>query len=452
MADYQDHSEDMFEDTRMSFGDHLEELRLHLWKAISGFLVALFFSFFIGKPVLHLIAAPVTSQLRAYYVTHYQKVEKNIDDDPNLMTANEPKFAKLSLLPYQVPVLRGAKPQNLVRPLPEGDAAADFADLAEHVHLRIMAAEKALAAAQWDELNSIADELDQIAVLLKRSANVPKKYSKDTLAALLASRVDDLRIAVKSKDPVVTDQLLQRIDYGVPLDTVPESEVVRLWVRFDHPVRMSLVLSPAQAEVDGKFDLSTLSVQEAFMAYFKVCIACGIVIGSPWIFYQIWLFVAAGLYPHEKRLVNVYLPFSLGLFLAGVVLCELFVLPKAIEALLWFNEWVGMKPDLRFNEWLGFAIMMPVVFGISFQLPLVMMFVERLGIFTTDQFKSQWRIALFVIHIFAALITPSVDIVSMELLAMPMFGLYWLGIFLCRFNTHEPADMDVPDSEEMVEA
>lgn len=450
MADKHDYSEDMFEDTRMSFGDHLEELRLHLWKAISGFLVALFFSFFIGKQVLFLIAAPVTSQLRAYYQTHVEKVEKRIDDDPYLLKANEPRYAKIAFLPYQFPVLRGEKVRKLVQPLPEGELT--FASLAEHVHLRIMVAEDALAGDQWDELGAIADEMESIAGRFKNATDVPRRYSVDSVAALLTSRVADLRDAIKSRDRTATDQLLQRIDYGVPLDTVPESDMMHVWIRLDHPVRVALALNPAMDEVEGKFDLSTLSVQEAFMAYFKVCIACGIVIGSPWIFYQIWLFIAAGLYPHEKRLINVYLPFSVGLFLIGVAVCELFVLPRAIEALLWFNEWVGMKPDLRFNEWLGFAIMMPLVFGVSFQLPLVMMFIEKLGIFTVEQFKAQWRIALFIIHIFAALITPSVDLVSMELLALPMFGLYWLGIFLCRFNDHSDFDMDVPDSEEMVEA
>ena len=62
---------------------------------------------------------------------------------------------------------------------------------------------------------------------------------------------------------------------------------------------------------------TTLNVQEAFMVWFKVCLVCGFVIGSPWIFYQIWAFVAAGLYPHEKRLVHVYLPVSLGLSRLG---------------------------------------------------------------------------------------------------------------------------------------
>src|SRR5712692_6827717 len=159
--------------------------------------------------------------------------------------------------------------------------------------------------------------------------------------------------------------------------------------------------------------LTTLSVQEAFVVYFKVSLMTGFVIGSPWIFYQIWMFIAAGLYPHEKKYVNYFLPFSLGLFLAGVAVCELFVMTKAVEALLWFNEWLGFEPDLRLNEWLGFAIFMPVVFGLSFQTPLVMLFLERIGILSVDSFRSKRRIAWFVMAVFAALITPSIDAISM---------------------------------------
>src|SRR5436190_1160864 len=83
-----------------------------------------------------------------------------------------------------------------------------------------------------------------------------------------------------------------------------------------------------------------LRAEEAFFVWFKVCLVTGLVVGSPWIFWQVWMFVAAGLYPEEKGLVHKYLPISLGLFLAGVVICELFVIPKALEALLWFNEWL----------------------------------------------------------------------------------------------------------------
>src|SRR5205807_815567 len=126
------------------------------------------------------------------------------------------------------------------------------------------------------------------------------------------------------------------------------------------PLDLATELTGPLAKVGRRPTLSTLSIQEAFMVYFKVCIVAGLVLASPWIFYQIWSFVAAGLYPHEKRYVNVFLPVSLGLFLVGVLVCQFLVIPKAIEALLFFNEWMNMEPDLRLNEWLTFAIMMPL--------------------------------------------------------------------------------------------
>jgi sec-independent protein translocase protein TatC len=344
-----EYSEDLFEDTRMTFGEHIEDLRVHLWRAIAGFGVALFISFFIGKPLLRFISYPVETELLRFYEDRMEQVKEDLKN-------NDPALTDLN----------AEQPQDM-----EVDA--------------------------------------------------------NELARIVAQKL------------------------GIP--GAPEGEAD--WVKLDsrvHPLSMALLLAKAQQRVGRRPGLSALSPQEAFMAYFKVCVAAGIVIGSPWIFWQIWMFVAAGLYPHEKRLVNVYLPFSLSLFLAGVLVCEFLVLPKALEALLWFNRWVNLEPDLRFNEWLGFAIMMPVVFGISFQLPLVMMVMERIGLLTIQSYLNKWRIACFLIHVFAAVITPSVDVVSMECLALPMFGLYGLGILLCLLNPARQApDVDVPEPEEMVE-
>ena len=188
------------------------------------------------------------------------------------------------------------------------------------------------------------------------------------------------------------------------------------------------------------------------MVWFKVCLMTGLVIGSPWIFWQVWSFVAAGLYPHEKRLVHLYLPLSLGLFLAGVAICELFVIPKAIEALLWFNEWMGFKPDLRLNEWLGFAIFMPVIFGLSFQTPLVMLFLSKIGIVDANTFRNKRRVAWFLMAVFAAVITPSTDALSMLFLWVPMSLLFELGILLIKMQPQPPSlDSEEPESQELVE-
>jgi sec-independent protein translocase protein TatC len=231
-----------------------------------------------------------------------------------------------------------------------------------------------------------------------------------------------------------------------------EKEMVPLWICYGNPVENLGYQQSAQRVLLDIDNPSTLNVQEAFMVWFKVCIVTGIVIGSPWIFWQIWMFVAAGLYPHEKRLVHVYLPVSLGLFLAGVVLCELFVIPKAIAALLWFNEWMGLKPDLRLNEWLSFAIYMPLVFGASFQTPLVMLFLHKLGVMDADSFRKKRRYAWFFMAIFAAMITPSTDALSMLFLWVPMSLLFELGIWLIKMSPREPdLGLEAPESDELIE-
>src|SRR5206468_4210814 len=180
---------------------------------------------------------------------------------------------------------------------------------------------------------------------------------------------------------------------------------------------------------------------------------CGIVLGSPWILWQIWSFVAVGLYPHEKRPIYVYLPFSLGLFLSGVLVCQFLVLPKAIEALLWFNEWLDWEPELRLNDWLGFAVWMPVVFGVSFQTPLVMLLLERLGLLSVAGFRRKRRLAWFLMAIFAAVITPSTDYISMLYLWLPMGCLYELGIWLCWYAPRppDPVDLELTDTGEIIE-
>jgi sec-independent protein translocase protein TatC len=177
-----------------------------------------------------------------------------------------------------------------------------------------------------------------------------------------------------------------------------------------------------------------------------------LIVSSPWVFWQVWSFIAAGLYPHEKRYVNLYLPISLGLFLIGIALCEWQVIPKAIGVMLEFNEWLNLEPDLRLNEWLNFAILLPLVFGLSFQTPLVMMFLAKFGILSVETFRAKRRIAYFVLIILAVLVLPTVDVFTCLLLWVPLCALYELGIWMAKWGTRSRGlDMDVPEPEEMVE-
>ncbi|MFM9025867.1 MAG: twin-arginine translocase subunit TatC [Planctomycetaceae bacterium] len=188
---------------------------------------------------------------------------------------------------------------------------------------------------------------------------------------------------------------------------------------------------------DPRVSIKTLSAQEAFGIYVKAALLVGVVLASPWIFYQLWTFVAAGLYAHERRWVWTFMPVSVGLFLAGVLLAFFFVFDFVLDYLLAFNAWLGLDPDPRISEWMSFVLILPIGFGIGFQLPLVMLFLERIGVVDADTYAKQWRGAVLAIAVVSAVLTPA-DPYSMLFLAVPLCLLYAGGIALCRRGAASP--------------
>ncbi len=184
--------------------------------------------------------------------------------------------------------------------------------------------------------------------------------------------------------------------------------------------------------------LVSLAPLETLTIFFMVALVSGLVLASPWVFYQVWAFVAAGLYRHERAYVKKFLPFSLGLFLAGVFLCFFGVLPITLTFLLQFNVYLGVAPTLRLSEWMSFATLLPLIFGLAFQTPLIMLLLERLNIFSIDDFRAKRKFAILVIAIAASVLTPGQDPFSMILLAVPMVLLYELGILMMA-NRHRKA-------------
>ncbi len=186
-----------------------------------------------------------------------------------------------------------------------------------------------------------------------------------------------------------------------------------------------------ESKDDPRLQTKGLAMVEPFSIYIKASLLVGVLLASPWIFYQIWHFVAAGLYPHERQYVHRYLPFSLGLFLTGAALAFFVVFQPVLDFLLKFNKSQGIIPEPRINEWLGFVLLLPVGFGIGFQLPLVMLFLERIGVFTVQGYLKQWRVAVLVIFVVAAILAPP-DAYSMILLAGSLTLLYFGGVLLCK--------------------
>ncbi len=196
-----------------------------------------------------------------------------------------------------------------------------------------------------------------------------------------------------------------------------------------------------RVEDDPRVAIKSLASQEAFMIWLKAGVVAGIILTSPMIFYHMWSFIAAGLYPHEKRYVNIFLPFSVVLFLTGAAFCFFVVLPYVLNFLFSYNRSLGIDPDPRINEWLSFALFLPVGFGLSFQLPLVMLFLHRVGIFSVEVYLQKWRIAVLVIAVISMVLTPA-DPMSMMMMAGPLIGLYFLGIAICRWMPSAKGPLD----------
>ncbi len=169
------------------------------------------------------------------------------------------------------------------------------------------------------------------------------------------------------------------------------------------------------------------------MIWLKASFFGGAILSSPFVFYFLWSFVAAGLYPHEKKYVHFFLPFSVGLFLLGACMAFFFVFPPVLNFFFSYNRAFHVNTELRISEWLSFVLLMPLGFGISFQLPLVMLFLERIGIFTVQTYVARWRISVLVLAVLSMVLSPGGDPNSMMLMFVPLVGLYFAGIGLCKW-------------------
>jgi len=177
--------------------------------------------------------------------------------------------------------------------------------------------------------------------------------------------------------------------------------------------------------------LIALRPQDRFLAYIKVCVVLSLVIASPVILYHFWKFVAAGLYPRERRYVHLIFPFSAASFVAGVLFAYYVLVRFGLRFLYSFgdSEHLRTTPTVRDN--VDFVIKMSFVMGLVFQLPLVILGLEKIGVVTVEQLARGRRYAIVGCLVVGMTLTdPSA--VTQLMLAGPMYALYELGILLCR--------------------
>lgn len=170
---------------------------------------------------------------------------------------------------------------------------------------------------------------------------------------------------------------------------------------------------------------------EALFIRIKVALLIGVFIGLPVILYQLWVFIAVGLTHVERRAVVGLLPPSMALFLLGASFGLFVIMPIATRVLLSYAT-ETLQPMLAVGPALSFLIAFVLAFGFVFQIPIVIVFLARLGLVSPAALATGRRYALVGIFVLSALLTPGTDVVSMLLMAIPTYALYEISIWLAR--------------------
>lgn len=183
-------------------------------------------------------------------------------------------------------------------------------------------------------------------------------------------------------------------------------------------------------------ELQTLRPTEGIETFFKVSLLSGAILSMPIILYQFWLFIAPGLTQAERRYVYVFIPSALILFLLGITFAWFVLVPASVTFL------AGFLPDIFKTDWtgqdyIGFIVTMLFWIGVSFEMPVVVYLVARLGLITAAMLRQQWRVAVVGIAVLAAVITPSVDPITMTLTMLPLLILYLLSIAVAQVGQRQ---------------
>lgn len=322
--------DDLFQRSSMSFGEHLEQLRLTLMKAClwlaAGTAIGLYFS----EPVVQWMSEPFRTQLRQYHLDRLSRAFKSA-------VGTEPRGDLMALL-----------------------------------HKRHLIPREGFVL-ECEPLNRSLD--------FSTAAELPRE---DWLETLTAERSITLKRQVR-------------------LEPIADN-------------------------------LNSFGLFEGFFIYLQASLIVGVAIALPGMFWHLWSFIAAGLYPHERRKVYQLLPLSVVLFIAGAALAYFVMIDLLVKVMLQYNVSLGVEIQPRLKDCFSLAMWLPLLFGLCFQLPLAMMILATLQLVTAQHFLAHQKIALLAITLISMILTPADPYTFIGLL-IPLTILYYVGIVLCRASS-----------------
>ena len=386
----------------MSFGEHLEELRHRIIRSLLVTLLFTIVALIFQSTLMEMISAPHRRAMRQVQgrrladevAERLLELRREVaalpaEEGARAIAEEERRARAIRLLRSEI---RDPQVQALADLVLEGEEASitgtGLSGWIERIEIDLAAAAEDHA---WGAQAPIVEAREDLAGLGEAVSGWREQ------AAPAAGTPPD-------GDGVSTVRRLDRELEGV----AGRTERLRLWREEEVPLRL-------------------LSYVEAFFAHLKLVLLTGFLIGLPWITHEIWLFIAAGLYRHERSAVAPYLPFSLLSLVAGGLFAYKILIPVGLSYLGGYGDPDVFEPTFTLSNYMGLVFTLLIGMGLVFQLPLLMIFLSRAGLVTPERFREVRKYSILCAFVFGACLTPP-DVVTQLLMAGPLVLLYETGI------------------------
>ncbi len=206
-----------------------------------------------------------------------------------------------------------------------------------------------------------------------------------------------------------------------------------------------LLVAPLKAVMPEGDQLIFTNLPEMFFAYIKVAFIAGIMAAAPLIFYQLWMFIAPGLYQKEKKMAIPFVISSTILFVGGALFGYFVVFPFGFKFFIGFsNEYVKALPSVK--QYFSFSMKLLFAFGAVFELPVIIFFLSKMGIVTPQFLRQKRKYAILLTFALAAILTPP-DVITQCMMAGPLIVLYEIGILVSRVAQKKKEDRETVKAE-----
>ncbi|MGE4632942.1 MAG: twin-arginine translocase subunit TatC [Planctomycetota bacterium] len=424
----------------MSFGDHLEELRGRVLRSILVVLFCAAIAFIFQNELMQLVTGPhrlALSQIEAS--TQIWQIHEDVTSARSSLQVLPAEQAKQVLLEADQQQDWWSRWNQFRQQQTEAGVNTDLVELLEE---RISDLDRATSSSLvlGGTATRFQTSADQLRVILNDApwgTSSPIEETIGELEAMSKLLIDWGKISPTTTDPVESSESDEPGEPETdpnPAPTLVDAGVVEV---LEEVAALSVTVESRSRDLIGwrskALPLALLSYAEAFFAYVKLSLLIGLLCALPWLTFEIWQFIAAGLYRTERRAAVPFLPVAFLLLAMGVTFAYLVLIPVGLSFLGGYGDPQLVRPVFTLKNYLGLVFTLILGMGLVFQLPLLMIFLTRSGLLNVDNFRHYRKYSIVGAVILGALLTPP-DIVTQLLMAGPLVILYEVGIIACAMS------------------